>query len=255
MIHRIIFSLIVVFFCAGSSSADTVIEYTLNGGGWSYEAEIPSTLLSLSDNPSGGVSVTINVDSYISDGGLTASKHELPGFNITSDTFIELSYNSLTSEVSGDSALLSLCIELEFIDSDFNSSSIAMAIGKRNGSWAYVTWFKKDGDGSFNISYDEPIPSGQSLNEGALGLYFHGNFVSAYFKDAKKNIFYPFVDWDISQINGPNSFEVDNDFEAATPLGGTVSGSIVLKHVIYGVGSPYEGLKSSPWIPLLLLDE
>jgi hypothetical protein len=176
----------------------------------------------------------------------------LPGFNLDSDTFIELSYNSLTSDVSGNSATLSLCIELEFLDSDFNSISIAMAIGKRNGSWAYVTWFKKDE--SFNISYDEPIPPGQSVNEGALGLYFQGNFVSAYFKDANNNTSYPFLDWDISQINGPNSYEVDNDFEANTPLGGTVSGSIVLKHVIYGVGSPYEGPKLSPWILLLLLD-
>lgn len=252
MIHKVILSLTLVFFCAGSSYADTIIEYTRNGGGWSYETESPGTL-SLSDNPSGGVAALINVTSYISGGGLTASKHGLPGFNLDSDTFIELSYNSLTSVVSGDSALLSLCIELEFLDSDFNSSSIAMAIGKRNGSWAYVTWYKKDG--SFNVSYDEPIPPGQSVNEGALGLYFHGNFVSAYFKDAKNNISYPFANWNISQINGPNGFEVDNDFEADTSMGGTVSGSIVLKHVVYGVGSPYEGPKSSPWIPLLLFDE
>jgi hypothetical protein len=254
MIRKIILSSIIAILCAGSSYADTIIEYTLNGGGWSYEAENPVTL-TLSDNPSGGVAAVINVPSYISGGGLTASKHGLPGFNLDSETFIELSYNSLTSVVSGDSALLSLCIELEFIDTDLSSSSIAMAIGKRNGSWAYVTWFKKDGDGSFNFSYDEPIPPGKSINEGALGLYFHGNFVSAYFKDAKNNISYPFTDWDISQINGPNSFEVDNDFEADTSMGGTVSGSIVLKHVVYGVGSPYESPKSSPWIPLLLLDE
>jgi hypothetical protein len=71
-------------------------------------------------------------------------------------------------------------------DSEFNHYEIGMAIGQINGSWFLGTWFQDDVN--FEYSYEKPIPDGLSINEGALGLYFHGNHVSAYFKDVENNI-------------------------------------------------------------------
>ena len=250
MFMKIFSSVLLICFIAGSALADTYVEYTLDDE-WIYEEETPGTLL-LSKNPLGGITTTINVPSGIDDGGLTASRHDLPGFSIDNNIYIELAYSSLTFNITGVTAELSLCLELEFFDSEFNSYEIAMAIGQINGSWGFGTWFQDDDN--FEYSYDAPIPDGLSINEGALGLYFHGNHVSAYFKDVENNILYPFLDWDISQIVGTYGFRVDNDFEAYTEDGGTVLSSVNLKQVVYGPGSPVQDIKAMPWIPLLLLD-
>jgi hypothetical protein len=251
MIRKIFFGSIIVLFCAGSSFADTVIEYTLNGD-WIYGADHPGTLI-LSDNPSGGISATINVPSYTDDGGLTASRHDLPGFSVSNDSYIELRYSSLTYEITGDSVDFDICLELEFSDSEYNSVQVAMVIGQENGSWFFFTWFSDGQNNEYESA--EPIPPGLSLDKGSLGLYFHGNYVSPYFKDAENNITFPFLDWDLSQVAGPNSFSVDNDFEADTVSGGTFSGTVILEHVAYGLGAPPKNHISTPWIPLLLLDE
>jgi hypothetical protein len=249
---KIFSSVVLLCFLAGSALADTSIEYTLDGD-WIYEEENTGTLL-LSENPFGGITATINVPSGIDGGGLSASRHDLPGFSIDNNIFIEIEYSSLTFNITGNTDSLSLNLEVEFFNSEFNRYEIAMAIGHTNKTWYFIGWLEDD-DETFDYSYDEPIPAGLSINEGALGLYFHGNYVSAYFKDVENNLLYPFLDWDISQIIGTHDFRVDNDFEASTLGGGTVLASVNLKQVVYGPGSPVQDIKAMPWIPLLLLGD
>ena len=97
MFMKIFSSVLLICFIAGSALADTNIEYTLVGD-WIYEEETPGTLL-LSTNPLGGITTTINVPSGIEDGGLTASRHDLPGFSIDNNIFIEIEYSSLTFNI------------------------------------------------------------------------------------------------------------------------------------------------------------
>ena len=226
---------LIIFFLVGSASADTHIEYTLDGD-WSYEQEYPGTL-SLSDNTSGGITATINVPTGLKEGGLGASRHDLPGFSIDNDGFIELCYSTLTSTITGI-ADFSLYLEIEFYDSDSNRYEIAMGICQGNESTEFETWIAKDM--YFDYFFEEPIPDGFSINKGAFGLYCHDNIVRPYFKDVEGNVLYPFL---------------DNDFEAYTFDGGTVKASVNLEQVVYGPGSPVKEPPSMPWIPLLLLDD
>lgn len=108
MFMKIFLGVLIICFIAGSALANTYIEYTLDGD-WIYEQEYVGTL-SLSDNPSDGITATINVPSGIDDGGLTASRHDLPGFSMGNYGFIELDYSSLTSTISGTTAYLGLCL-------------------------------------------------------------------------------------------------------------------------------------------------
>lgn len=222
---------LLICFITVSAFASTSIEYSLESD-WIYEEEYPGTLL-LSENPSGGITAAINVPSGIEDGGLTASRHDLPGFSIDNDNiFVELEYSSLTYNITGDTASFSLCLELEFLDSNFNRYEMAMALGQGNGSLFFETWFQDDT--YFEYYQTKPILVGIAVNKGVLGLYFRGNYVSPYFKDVENNsLIYPFSDWNISQIVGTHDFRVDNDFEAYTPEGGTVLGSVNLKKVFF----------------------
>lgn len=229
MFIKIFSGVLMVCFLAGSAIANTYIEYTLDGD-WIYEEDYPGTLL-LSENPSGGITATINVPSG-SEGGLAASRHDLPGFALDNNKFIELEYSSLTSTITGITASLSLCLEVEFFDFQFNTYEISMAFGYTNELRMFATWFQDDGN--FEYHQDKPIPDGLLINEGTLGLYFHDNYVTAYFRDLDNNFLYPFSDWDISQIVGTNGFSVDNDFEASTLDGGTVLASVNLKQVVFG---------------------
>ena len=235
MFMKMFLGVLIICSLVASASADTYfIEYTLDDD-WIYKQEYVGTL-SLSDNPSGGITATINVPSGIDDGGLTASRHDLAGFSMGNYGFIELDYSSLTSTISGTTAYLGLCLEVEFYDSESNRYQIAMAIGQSSGSLNFETWLAKDSGFDY---YDEvPIPDGLATNEGVLGLYWHDTYVSAYFKDVGGNVLYPFLDWDMSQIVGTHDFSVDNDFEADTLDGGTVIASVNLEQVVYGHGSP-----------------
>ena len=234
MFMKMFLGLLIICSSAVSSSADTYfIEYTLDGD-WIYEQEYAGTL-SLSDNPSGGITATINVPSGMDEGGLSASRHNLPVFSIDDDGFIELDYRSLTSTITGN-ADFSLYLEVEFFDSESIRYQIAIGIWQSVGSSGIDTWFEKDS--GFDYYYEVPIPDGLSINEGALGFYCHDSYVSPYFKDVEGNVLYPFSDWDISQINGMHGFSVDNDFEAYTLDGGTVIASVNLEQVVYGSGYP-----------------
>lgn len=52
--------------------------------GWTYEEEDGvSGTLTVTDNPSGGVIISIDVPGGIDGGGLAASRHDLPGFSKT----------------------------------------------------------------------------------------------------------------------------------------------------------------------------
>jgi len=234
MFMKMFLGVLIICSLVVPASADTVIEYTLDGD-WIYEQKYVGTL-SLTDNPSGGITANINVPNGIDDGGLTASRHDLPGFSIANDGFIELYYSSLTSTITGD-ADFSLCLEVEFYD-EYSSYEIAIVIGQSGGSSNFETWFIEDSYSDFDYYYEEPIPDGLLMNESALGLYSHDSFVSPYFKDVEGNLLYPFSDCDISEIGGMDGFRVDNDFEAWTSDDGTVNASVNLRQVVYGPGHP-----------------
>lgn len=72
-----------------------------------------------------------------------------------------------------------------------------MSVDRMGGSWYFGTWYQNDPE-TVDNSGETPIPAGLSVDERTLGLYFYGNYVSPYFKDADNNIIYPFTDWDIS---------------------------------------------------------
>ena len=234
MFKRIFFGVLINCCVAISASADTFIEYTLDGD-WIYYADYPETL-SQTDNPAGGITVSIDVPSGIEDGGLTASRHVLSGFSSDDGGFVELDYSSLTSTITGSTASVSLCLELEFSDSNIVEHVIAIAIDQTNGLTTFETWFEKDF--GFDLSETISIPDGLPINEGTLGLYWHDTSVEVYFKDAEGNLLYPFSDWDISGVEGIQNFSVDNDFEADTSEGGTVTASVNLEQVVYGLDGP-----------------
>ena len=212
--------------------ADEVI-YTLDDD-WTYEERTPGTL-SLSVNRVGGINVVIDIPSGHETGGLEASIHTLPGFSISTDAYVELEFSSLDYTVTGTDTdtHLSLCLELEFSDADGSTYQMAMSVGANSQMTAFVTWYEDDTDGQ-----DQVIPTSISIQEGSIGLYFHDNYVSPYFRNSLNQITYPFTDWDISNIVVPQSFAVDNDFEGDTLGGGTVSGSVNLKRVVFGPGAP-----------------
>ena len=233
MFMKMFLGVLIICSLVVPASADTFIEYTIDGD-WTYNEGYAGTL-ALTDNPSGGIIANINVPSGIDDGGLTASRHDLPGFSMANNGFIELDYKSLTSDITGN-ADLALCIEVEFYDSQSIRYQMAMEIWQENGAREMGTWFEKDS--GFDDYFEVPIPDGLLINEGALGLYFHDSSVSPYFKDVLGNVLYPFSDWDISQIDDMHNFSVDNDFEADTSDGGTVMASVNLERVVYGQGQP-----------------
>jgi hypothetical protein len=245
MFKKIFSVVLIIFFIAGSALANTYIEYTLDGD-WIYDEEGEGTL-TLSDNPSGGITATINVPAF-TEGGLGASRHDLIGFTLDNNIFIELDYKSLNYIITGPTAHLTLVLEVEFFNSESFNYQISMKIRQSKESRYFETCIE-------DYCKEEPIPEGLLINDGALGLYFHGHYVSAYFKDVEDNILYPFLDWDISQNEGTYGFSVDNDFEASTLDGGTVEASVNLKRVIYGPISDVEESPSMPWIPMLLLDD
>lgn len=228
MLMKIFSGVLLICFIAGSALA-TNIEYTLDGD-WIYEEGYPGTL-SLSDHPSGGITAAIDVPTGIDGGGLTASRHDLPGFSIDNNIFFELDYGSLTSTIVGPNGHLSLVTEIEFFDSDSTRYTLSMAIKQKIGSNYFVTCFTEEPND--DNCEEEPIPQDLSIDGGALGFNFHGNYVSPYFKDADNNLSYPFLDWDISQIVGTYGFSVDNDFEAITIGGGPILASVNLKQVVY----------------------
>ena len=83
MLLKKFLGVLIILFIVGSASADTHIEYTMDGD-WFYESEDWSTL-SLSNNPSYGINVTIDVPTGMEEGGLSASRHDLPGFSLEND--------------------------------------------------------------------------------------------------------------------------------------------------------------------------
>lgn len=251
MFARVITSVLFICYLAVPALADTTIEYTTTNG-WTYEEEEGvSGTLTVTDNPSGGVTVSIEVPSPggSDEGGLAASKHDLPGFSIDRNMFIELQYGSLNPGISGETPSVDTCIELQFLDSSEMEWEIAMSLDRSEGSWSFGTWYQNDPETVDNED-ETPVPGGLTVTEGALGLYFHGNYVTPYFRDTDNNIIYPFADWDISQISGAYNFAVDNDFEADTEGGGTVDGEVNFIQVLYGNGSP-QGISIAPLIILL----
>jgi len=228
-----------IFFSIDTLTVRAVtIEYEL-GGGWAYEPEYPDTV-EVTDNPKGGVTVSINVPSGIYDGGLTASIHSLPGFSLIDGVFIELEYNSLSSTIDGNAAYSDLNLELELFDEELALYQIGMNLSTGAGSISFESWFEKesfDGNPVFNNYESAPVPDGVVTDQGALGLFVTGASMIPYFKDAGGDLTFPFAGWDISQIIGAHDFSVDNDFEADTFEGGSVMGSVNLERVVYGIAS------------------
>ncbi len=209
-------------------AAYTVIPYTLTID-WTYEEGYPGTLW-LTANPSGGIIADIDVPTDIEDGGLVASRHDVPDFSLHNHGFIQLEYSSFSSEITGDSEDLglSLCLEIEFDDAGDVPYEMAISLEQDDGGSFFGTWF----DSSY---YTTPVPDGLSLAEGALGLYSDGSLVLPYFIDAAGFVLYPFAAWDVSGITGTHEYRVDNDFEGTTTDGGTIIASVNLERVVYGL--------------------
>ncbi|BBO71402.1 hypothetical protein DSCA_53320 [Desulfosarcina alkanivorans] len=247
MLNKILVSILVIGLFAVTVLADEVV-YTLDGD-WDYQTKVAGTY-TLSVNPTGGVDVEIDVNSGI-EGGLSASRHVLSGFSINSDAYVELEFSALDYTVtSTEDTTVSLCLELEFSDDGGNEYELAMSVGANSEMTAFVTWYGDD-----NVEPNQMIPTSIPIQEGSLGLYFHDNSVSPYFRNSRNQIIYPFTDWNISSIVAPQSFAVDNDFEANTTTGGTVTGSVNLKRVVFGQGAPPSVLSLSPGVLMLLVDE
>jgi hypothetical protein len=226
--------------------ADEVV-YTLNPD-WTYETKVDGTY-TLSVNPAGGINVEIDVHSGI-EGGLSASRHLLQGFSINTDAYVELEFSSLDCTVNGtEETTVGLCLELEFSDDDGSEYELAMSVGANSEMTAFVTWYSHD-----NIEPSQIISTNIPIQEGSLGLYFHDDYVSPYYRNSRNQITYPFTDWNISNIVVPQNFAVDNDFEANTTGGGTVTGSVNLKRVVFGQGEPPSAVSTSLGVQMLLLD-
>jgi hypothetical protein len=88
---------------ASPVAADTVIPYTIDvwtppvtvHNGWTYTEEILGTLW-LTANPSGGIIADIDLPTGTDDGGLVASRHDLPDYSLHNHGFIQLEYSSLS---------------------------------------------------------------------------------------------------------------------------------------------------------------
>ena len=73
-----LYVLVICVFAESPVAADTVIPYSLNNG-WTYTEGSPETLL-LTANPSGGIIASIELPAGIDDGGLVASRHDVPDY-------------------------------------------------------------------------------------------------------------------------------------------------------------------------------
>ncbi|MHC4537655.1 MAG: hypothetical protein ACYS6K_27290 [Planctomycetota bacterium] len=221
-------SVICVF--AGSVVADTVIPYTLTNG-WTYGADHPETL-QLTENPLGGVIVDIDIPELTEEGGLTASRHALPGYSLHNQGFIQLEYSSLSSVLTGTPEGPSLCLEIEFEDAGNEPYWMGVDLWQDTGGYSLQTWFQ-------SYDYETPAPGGLSVTEGALGFYSNGSLVFPYFIDAAGSVVSPLVIWDISGIIGTQNYRCDNDFEGHTPAISTITASVNLDQVVYGPGNPF----------------
>jgi len=224
---------VICVFAGSDARADTVIPYELNSG-WTYEADYEETL-ELTENPSGGIIVSINIPTGIDDGGLTASRHDLPGYSLHDHGFIQLEYNSFSSERTGNPGGPDLCLELEFNDADDVMYGMAIAVSQDDEGFYFETWLESIISDSY---YETPVPDGLSVAECALGLYSDGSLVLPYFMDATGSVSYPFEAWDVSGITGTHEYSVDNDFEGFTTDGGAITASVNLEQVVYGLGPP-----------------
>ncbi len=228
---------VICVFAGSDIRADTVIPYELNNG-WTYAEGYPDTLL-LTENPSGGIIVNINIPTGIDDGGLVASRHDLPDYSLHDHGFIQLEYSSFSSEITGNSQGPDMCLEIQFRDAEELNYEMAIAVSQDTEGFYFETWFGSEPDSSY---YQTPVPDGLSLAEGALGLYSNDSLVRPYFIDADGSVFYPFDasfdPWDVSGITDTHEYSVDNDFEGTTTAGGTITASVNLKQVVYGSGAP-----------------
>lgn len=220
-----------MLLCAGSAAADTVIPYTLNGS-WANQI-FPDGCGTLSDNPSGGVKVSIDVPAGVDDGGLLHSKQGLTGYSLENDGFIQLEYSSLSSNISGAQTTLDILVDIQFNNVDDSESSMAIRLRQKNGLLSFKTWFSGE-------SNEVSAPDGLLFSSGALGFYSDGSQAFPYFKDSEGKVLYPFADWswDISGITGSSNYIIDNDFDADTNDGGSVLASANFDQVVYGGGSP-----------------
>lgn len=225
---------IICVFAGSAVAANTVIPYTLNSG-WIYTEGYPGTLL-LTANPSGGIIASINIPTGIDDGGLVASRHDLPGYLLHNQGFIQLEYSSLSSVLTGTPEGPSLCLEIEFRDAGNVRYEMGIDLSQDAGGYSFETWFAEDG--GFDYGYETPIPDGLSIAEGALGFYSNGLLVFPYFMDAADTVLYPFAAWEVSGITGTHSYRCDNDFEGYTMAGETIIASVNLEQVVYGLGNP-----------------
>jgi len=240
----VVFGLVVILgiLWARPVAAYTVIPYTIDVwtppmtvyNGWTYIEEIPGTLW-LTANPSGGIIAEIDLPTDTDDGGLVASRHDLPDYSLHNQGFIQLEYSSLSFEITGVPEGPDLCLEVEFDDAGNVHYEMGIDVWHYDGEYFFGTWFEIEGSGPY---YETPVPDGVSVAEGALGFYSDGSLVFPYFMDTTGSVVSPFVVWNVSGITGTHGYRVDNDFEGTTTTGGTITASVNLEQVVHGSGNP-----------------
>ena len=128
--HIILFLyvLVICVFAGSTVAANTVIPYSLNSG-WTYKADYPETL-ELTENPAGGIIASIDLPAGIDDGGLVASRHDVPDYSLHDHGFIQLEYSSFSSEITVNAEGLNLCLEIEFWNADGVFHEMAIAVSQ-----------------------------------------------------------------------------------------------------------------------------
>lgn len=208
------------------------------GPGWSYLADFPATL-TLTELPNAGVKVDMNVPENLNRGGLSESRHDLPGLIFDADNFVQLHYSSY-SVTTAAGASPEITLGLEFRDTNDDLYELGLTLTDNGGTLNF--------DGSLECGSCIPeisqthlanLPATSlDIEQGSLGVARYGNRVLFYLIDKNDTLVFPLDSFDVSQITGAHSFQVDNDFEALTGAGESVVASVVFEKVEYDAGGP-----------------
>ena len=201
-------------------AAGTRIEYGL-ADGWTHQEGAPGTL-ALAEDPSIGMVATIGVPAGSAGGGLSASRHDLPGYSPKDGAFVELDYDSLDASLSGATASLDLALEVECVDGSLHR--IGMGITRAGGVDRFATRY----DAAF---LESDVPAGVSIAEGTLGLLGGDDQLRPYFRAADGSLYHPFASWDVSALADPPSCALANRFAADTGVGASVEASVRLQTI------------------------
>ena len=239
---RILFAVILSAVIT-SVQAATIINYDL-GSGWTYEADAATVITAV---PGGGISIDINVPASTDEGGMSASRHDLAGLSLGTDSFVELHYSDYSSTSVG-SSFSSVDLEIEFFDTNNHLYEMGFALAEISGTLNFAASLTTEAAGAMcDVCFDDinVSPVSIDIREGILGNDWLEGKAIAYFIDNKEDIIFPYAGCDMSGFVGTHSFTVDNDFAANTGASESVVASVIFDHVEYGAVVP---LPAAAWL-------